>query len=117
MLAYAPTEETSEGQNAKYMAILISTVASVPARECVFVITDENARTGRRGEGGGEADSKVLGAYDRDVLNNNGKLLLGFAEDNKLAPLNTFFESPKVACPTVHILPTTASDKHASTIF
>ena len=36
-------------------------------------------RTGKRGEGGGEADSKVLRAYGRDVLNENGKLLLGFA--------------------------------------
>ena len=58
-------------------------------------MTDANARTGKRGEGGGETDSKVLGAYGRDVLNENGKLLLGFAEDNKLALLNTFFSTPK----------------------
>ena len=32
----------------------------------------------------------MLGAYGRDVLNKNGKLLLGFAEDNNLALLNTF---------------------------
>ena len=37
----------------------------------------------------------MLGAYGRDVLNENGKLLLGFAEDNKLALLNTFFSTPK----------------------
>ena len=54
-----------------------------------------DARTGKRGEGGGEADSKALGAYSRDKLNENGKLLLGFAEDNKLALLNTFFCTPK----------------------
>ena len=29
------------------------------------------------------------------MLNDNGKLLLGFAEDNKLALLNTFFCTPK----------------------
>ena len=39
--------------------------------------------------------SKVLGAYDRDVLNENGKLLLDFAEDIKLAVLNTLFCTPK----------------------
>ena len=39
--------------------------------------------------------NKVLGAYDRDKLNENGKLLLGFTEDNKLALLNTFFCTPK----------------------
>ena len=33
--------------------------------------------------------------YGRDVLSENGKLLLGFAEDNKLAFLNTLFCTPK----------------------
>ena len=95
VVAYAPTETATEGEKAKYMSTLNSTVASVPAREHVFVLTDANARTGKRGEGGGEIDSKVLGAYGRDVLNENGKLLLRFAEDNKLALLNTFFCTPK----------------------
>ena len=76
------------------MAALNCTVASVPAREYVFVLTDTNARTGKRGEGGGETDTKVLGAYGRDKLNKNGKLLLGFAEDDKLALLNTFVCTP-----------------------
>ena len=76
------------------MAALNST-ASEPAREYIFVLTDENARTGKRGDGGGEADSKMLGAYGRDVLNENGTLQLGFAEHNKLALLNTFFCTPK----------------------
>ena len=91
VVAYAPTEEASEGQKAKYMAALNCTVASVPAREYVFILTDANDRTGKRGEDGGEIDSKVLSAYGRDNLNKNGKLLLGFAEDNRLALLNTFF--------------------------
>ena len=95
VVAYAPTEEAQEGQKIKYMATLNCTVASVLAREYVYVLTDANARTGKRGEGGGEADSKVLGVYGRDTLNENGKLLLGFAEDNKLALLNTFFCTPK----------------------
>ena len=91
MAAYAPTETAAEGEKAKYMSALNSTVASVPAREHVFVLTDANARTRKRGEGGGEIDSKVLSAYGRDVLNENGKLLLRFAEDNKLALLNPLF--------------------------
>ena len=44
---------------------------------------------------GNEIDSMALGAYGRDVLNENGKLLLRFAENNKLALLNTFFCTPK----------------------
>ena len=62
MVAYAPTEETSEEKKAKNMAALNCTIAPVLAREYVFVLTDANTRTGKRGEGGGEADSKVLGA-------------------------------------------------------
>ena len=37
----------------------------------------------------------MLGAYGRDKLNKNGLLLLSFAEDNKLALLNTSFCTPK----------------------
>ena len=100
VVAYAPTEEWPEGQKAKFMAALNCTVASVPAREYVFVLADANARTGKRGEGGGEADSKVLGTYGRDKLNENGKLLLGFAEENlKLPLLNTFFRTSKSGVP------------------
>ena len=95
MAAYTPTEEAREGQKAKYMAALKYTVASVLAREYVSGLTDANARTGKRGEGGGEADSKVLVAYGQDKLDENGKLLLGFVEDNKLTLLNTLFCSPK----------------------
>ena len=64
----------------------------MPAREYVSVFTDVNARTGKRGEGGGVADRKVMGACDRNVLNVNGKILLGLAEDKKLAPLTTIFD-------------------------
>ena len=105
VVAYAPTEEAPEGQKANYMAALNCTVASLPAREYVFVLTDANARTGKRGDGGGEAGNKVLGAYGRDKLNENGKLLLGFAKDNKLALL-------KVACPIRSKAPTAARVKH-----
>ena len=100
MVAHAPTEEAPEGKKAKYMAAFNCTVVSVPARECFFVLTDAIARTRKRGEGGGETGIKVLGAYGGNKLNENGKLLLGFAEGNKLPLLNTFFCTPKsgVSC-------------------
>ena len=46
--------------------------------------------------GGGVEGRKVLGVYGRGVLNVNGKLLLGFAEDNKLALLTPLFRTPKL---------------------
>ena len=77
------------------MAALNSTVASVSARECIFILTEVTARTGKICRGGGEAGSRVLGTYDRDGFNENGKLLPGFAVDNKLDLLSLFFRSPK----------------------
>ena len=85
MVAYAPTEETLEGQKTKHMVALNSTVASVPVGEYTFVFNEANAGTGKRGERGGDADITMLGAYGRDVFNENGKLLLGFARGNKRA--------------------------------
>ena len=51
VVAYAPTEKVPEGQKAKYMAALNSTVAAKFARNYVMVLTDTNTRTGRRGGG------------------------------------------------------------------
>ena len=87
--SYAPTEAT-EGQKANHTAVLNSTTVSVPAREDVFTLTKANARTAMRGEGSGKGDGNVLSTYGRDVLNQNGKLLRGFA-DNKVALLDTVF--------------------------
>ena len=51
---------------------------------------DANACTGRREKGHVESkDSKNLGAYGRDTLNDNGELLLSFANNHDLAPVTT----------------------------
>ena len=42
----------------------------------------------------GCGDGRVLGAYGRGELNNNGKRLI-FAKDNKLALTNTLFSTRK----------------------
>ena len=89
VVTYAPTEEPPEGQKAKDMEVLNYAVVSVPAREYVIILTDANARARKRGEVGEETDSKVLGSYNRHKVKETGKLLLGFAEDNKLALLST----------------------------
>ena len=110
MVAYAPTEESSEGQKAKYVAALNSTVAPVPAQKCLFVLPDANARKGKRGKGNGKAGSKVLGTYGRDLLNVNNKISLRFAQNNKLDYLNTLFCTLKVSCPTRSKTPTAERD-------
>ena len=57
---------------------------------------DANACTGRRENGGvGDKDSKILGAYGQYTLNDNGELLLSFANNHDLDIVNTFFSTPK----------------------
>ena len=114
MVAYAPTEEAPEGQKAKYMAAMNCTVASsVPAREYVFVLTDANAGIGKRGEGGGETDSKVLGAYDRDKLNETANYCCWVSQKTTSSLFSTLsFAPPKVVCPIRSRAPTAARDKH-----
>ena len=42
-------------------------------------------------------ECKVLSAYGRDTLNDNGERLLSFSADHGFAPLNTFFITAKNA--------------------
>ena len=64
--------------------------------EQLFVLMDANARTGRREKGQeGSKDGKILGAYGQDTFNDNGELLLSFANNYDLALVNTFFSTPK----------------------
>ena len=68
----------------------------VPKHEQLFVLMDANARTGRKEKGQvGSKDGKILGAYGRDTLNDNGELLLSLANNHDLALVNTFFSTPK----------------------
>ena len=68
----------------------------VPKHEQLFVLMDAKARTRRREKGQvGSKDSKIIGAYGLDTLNDNGELLLSFANNHDLALVNTFFSTPK----------------------
>ena len=71
-------------------------VKDVPRHEQLFVLMDANARTGWKEKGGvGSKDSKIIGAYGGDTLNDNAELLLSFANNHDLAIVNTFFSTPK----------------------
>ena len=73
-------------------------VKNVPELEQLFVLMDANARTGRRGGGKmGSEEYKMLGAYGRDALNDNGERLLSFSANHELALLNIFFITAKDA--------------------
>ena len=71
-------------------------MVEVPKHKQLFVLVDANARTGRREKRGvGSKDNIILGAYGRDTLNENGKLLPLFANNHNIALVNTFFRTPK----------------------
>ena len=95
VVGYAPTEPSDSEKKRAFWHSLDSLVQRIPKKECLFVLMDANARTGEKIEGERTEDDRVLGAYGRDELNNNGKRLLNFATDNKLAVTNTFFSTRK----------------------
>ena len=95
-VGYAPTDTQSVGKRHAFWTALERIVKEVPEHEQLFVMMDANARTGRRGGGKlGSEECKVLGAYGRDILNDNGERLLSFSADHGLAQLKTFSSTAK----------------------
>ena len=95
-VAYAPTETHNVSNRHAFWTTFGRAVKEVARHEQLFVLMDGNARTGRREKGGvGSKDNKILGAYGRDTLNDNGDLLLSFANNHDLAIVNTFLNTPK----------------------
>ena len=98
VVGYAPTDNQSVGSKNAFWTALERVVKEVPEHEQLFVLMDANARTERReGSKLGSEECKVLGAYGRDTLNDNGERLLPFSANHELALLNTFFSTAKNA--------------------
>ena len=96
VVAYAPTETQNADKTHAFRTSLDRAVEEVPKHEQLFVLMDANARTGRREKGQvGSKDGKILGAYGRDTLNENGELRPSFANNHDLALVSTFFSTPK----------------------
>ena len=96
VVAYAPTETQNASNKHAFWTSLDRVMEEVPKHEKLFVLMDTNVRTGRRKKGQvGSKDSKILGAYGRDTLNDNGELLLSLANNHDLALVNTFFSTLK----------------------
>ena len=95
-MAYAPTETQNACNRHAFCTSLGKAVEDVPRHEQLFVLMDANARTGgKENSQVGSKDSKIVGAYGRDTLNDNGELLPSFANNHDLALVNTFFSTPK----------------------
>ena len=96
-MANAPTATHNASNKDASWTTLDVAVEEVPKHEELFVLMDTNARTGRRKKRGvGSKDSRILVAYGRDTLNDNGgPLLLSSANNHDLALVNMFFSTPK----------------------
>ena len=83
LVAYAPTERQNSSNKHAFWTTLDRAVEEVPRHEQLFVLMDANARTGRREKRGVRSkNNKIPGAYGRDTLNDNGELLLPFANNH-----------------------------------
>ena len=92
IVGYAPTLKKSTSEKDYFRNSLDEVVEEVLSRDHLLVLMDANARTGMRGIEW--TDSKVLGAYGRDELNDNAKRLLTHATDNKFVLFNTYYATP-----------------------
>ena len=91
VVAYAPTEaKPNTDLNDVLSKKLAHLVENISTKECLSVTVDDRTR---RMEGRG--DCRVLGAYGRDELNDNGKRRRPFDSHNKLALTNPLFSARK----------------------
>ena len=71
IVGYAPTLDKSTSEKYHFWSSLDEVVKGVPSRDHLLVMMDASARTGLRGIDW--TASKVMGAYGRDELNENGE--------------------------------------------
>ena len=84
VVGHAPTEPSDSEKKRAFWHRLGSLVRRIPPKECIFVLMDADARTDGMIEGERTEGDRVLGAYGRDELNDNGKHLLNFSTYNEL---------------------------------
>lgn len=92
-LPEAQIDDAVEGGKAKYLSPLESQYGC--QRGKCFVLTDSNAKAGKRGEGGEETNGKLLA----DTCLTKTAKLPRFAKYSKLDLLNFFFCTPKGGYP------------------
>ena len=91
-MVYALTETQNTSSKHAFRTILNRAVKEVPKHEQLFVLTDSNPSTRRSEKGGvGSKDKNIGGTYGRHTLDDNGELLLSFANNHDLVLANTTF--------------------------
>ena len=103
VVVYAPSDCTMDGKLKRiFWEKLEGLVEKNSTKESLFVLLDTNARTGHRMQSCGDERSRVFGAYGREVRNDNGKRLLSFPTNFKLALTDTFFRTHKGGISRTH---------------
>lgn len=82
IVRYAPTEPNLKKAKDALITALDSAVAEVPSKKDLFVLTDGKGRTSKSANCGASKNNMESGAYRRDVLHNNCKILMAFTGDN-----------------------------------
>ena len=96
IVAYAPTETQNASNKQAFWLTLDRAVKEISKREQLFLLMDAKARSGKSEKGEvGSRDNKFHGSYGRDTLNDNGELLLSFANNHDLTLVNKFLRTPK----------------------
>lgn len=91
--AYAPTSESTNKNpesTAEFYNELSSVISKVKEKEALVIGGDFNAKTKQRSTT--DTKSTATGRYCKNDINQNGELLLEFAEINNLKITNTFFK-------------------------
>ena len=93
VVGYAPSDTQSLRKKNAFWTALERVVKEVPKHEQLFVLMDANARTGRGGGGKlGSEECKVLDAYGRGNLNDNGERLFSFLCKSRVCTLKYVFQ-------------------------
>ena len=87
--AYAPTRNAEEVEVEQFYEDLQDLLELIPKKDVFFIIGDWNAKVGS------QEIPRVTGKFGLGVLNEAGKRLIEFCQENALVIANTLFQQHK----------------------